>query len=380
MRIAVAVTAIALTAGGGTARAQAVDDVHAETGVTVFADSDETTIWTPRADVGATLPGSLELDVSWSADVISSASVDVVTAATPAITETRHQVGPRLRRENLLPDLDVNLGYVYSFERDTSSHTVDVGVRRGLADDVYELGVTYGLSYNLIGIRDQPVTDRLPLWVHSAELSGSRIIDRNTVVQLGYALFWADGYQANPYRMVPIGGDDSLVGAMWVPERVPDTRLRHAPSARVQRLVAGRLFTSAGYRLYFDDWGVVSHTVDASIGANVAGQLTLVGRARGTYQGAASFYERRYDMELEYVTRDRRLSQHESGVLGAAAIWTVRSFAGVDTIVIALHVDAVAWRYGDFDRPALTITSGAELVPMGTVVGAVTMASVEVRP
>ncbi|HTM21123.1 MAG TPA: DUF3570 domain-containing protein, partial [Kofleriaceae bacterium] len=242
----------ALAGSAGAAAAQPVDEPGGQAGFATYVDQQDTVIYSPHAGAGARVPGDVRVDVGWKADVISSASVDVISAATSRMTETRHELGVRARRDDLAADLDVDAGYTYSFENDSDSHTVQAGAVRSLAADNWQVGLRYGLSFNRMGVNGEPHATWRRLLAHSADLTVTRLLGARTLAEVGLSLYYLDGYQASPYRQVPILAGPDLVGARWVDERVPEHRLRYALVGRGRRTLGARWVGAAEYRVYVD--------------------------------------------------------------------------------------------------------------------------------
>lgn len=367
-----------LWVGHGSAEAQTIDDHHANAGFSMFADSMDTTIWSPRVSAGTTIFGVWEMDANWTADVITSASVDVITAATASISETRHALALSGRRESLLKDLDASAGYSFSIERDYTSHTGIVGASRGLWQDNTELALTYGITLNQIGTSGTPKSTWRDSTIHNVESTWTQVLGKRTVFALVGSMMYADGYQANPYRQVPVLMSPTLIGATWVPERVPDQRMRLGITPQLRRALGEQIIVSAAYRLYGDDWGVMSHTFTGDAVWTLPGDLALRIHTRASWQGRADFYQEAYMSELEYRTRDRRLGEHFSGVAGAMALWNA-SLPGIGDLDLHLGFDAMAWQYNEFLAPTLTTTFGAGLETLGWVRGAIIQFGAEVK-
>lgn len=344
---------------------------HGQAGTSLYADDQDTTIVTPHVSAGATLPRSLAVQVGWKADVITSASVDVVTAATTRMTDLRNEATASVSRENLLPDLDADLTFIYSRENDSESRVGQIGLRSELFDDNMVVGLRYGASYNRLGILGEPFETWEMLWVHDSDLSVSRVLGSRAIAELTLSGMWAQGYQENPYRRVPVTLSPDLRSADWLAEDVPDRRLRGALTGRFRAMFWQRWVAGLSYRLYADDWGIVGHTEDAEVAVELLDGLTLRLRERGILQSGASFYRERYEDAYTRRTRDRRLSPHLSGMAGLGLEWKIG--------VLALRAsgDGVAWLFDEFTRPALSATGKSELVTLGWVTALVLQASVE---
>lgn len=345
---------------------------HGQAGTSLYADDQDTTIVTPHVSAGATLPKSLAVQVGWKADVITSASVDVVTAATTRMTDLRNEATASVSRENLLPDLDADLTFIYSREYDSESRIGQIGVRRELFDDNVVVGLRYGASYNRFGVLGEPFETWEMLWVHDTDLSASRVLGSRAIAELVLSGMWAQGYQENPYRRVPIALSPDLRSAEWLAEDVPDRRLRGALTGRFSAMFWQRWVARLSYRLYADDWGIVGHTEDAEVAVELTDGLTVRLRQRGILQGGASFYRERYEDAYTRRTRDRRLSPHLSGMAGLGLEWKI----GV--LSIRASGDGIAWLFDEFTRPSLSPIGKNEMVTLGWVSALVLQASAEV--
>ncbi len=380
MRLPAALGFAVVLALGGPAAAQVVDDVGGEAGVATYVDQMDTVIWSPHAHARADAPGDVEVGVGWKADVITSASVDVVTAATSRMEETRHELGLTARREDLVPDLDVDASYAYSFENDADAHVLAAGAVRSFAADAWQAGVRYSLSLNRLGVNEEPRSARRPLAVHGADFTLTRVLDRRTLIGIGVSLYYLDGYQASPYRRVPILSGPDLRGAMWVEEQVPDRRFRQALLVRGRRVLGARWVAAAEARAYVDDWGVLAATVRLDQVAELGAAFTLRMHQRLGVQSGAEFYQRAYVDEMTYRTRDRRLSPHLNALAGAALVRELPGMGSLGEVDLFLRGDVLLWRFAEYDAPVLDPTGGADLEPLGTVLGGILQLGVEVRP
>ena len=182
------------------------------------------------------------------------------------------------------------------------------------------------------------------------------------------------------YRRVPVAFRTDLRGAQWVDEAVPDTRLRHAITGKLRHAFSSRLLGFLDYRFYVDSWSVVGHMAELRLALRLGSELTLQARARGTVQGAASFYRPTYDVPTVYRTRDRRLSSHLSAMVGGAIIWQLGPATDLEALNLRLSVDGVFWNYDDFLLPSVLPTSEADQRTLGLVQGIVAQLGIEVRP
>ncbi len=230
-----------------------------------------------------------ELRAHMLVDSISSASVAAGAAGT-TFDEKRYEAGASYL--HTLDTLRLGGGARASSEPDYKSAFAHL---RGEVDLAQRNTV---LAVNLAGGRDtlsnegaqSDIVDPIEgkLWTALGSLSVTQVLTPVLVGQATYDLVYLDGFQENPYRSVSAGG-------MLEPERVPETRLRHALLGGLRGFVPASRTTLAGsYRFYVDDWGVIGHTPEARVIQEIVPDLDAHLRYRLHHQGAADFYRATY--------------------------------------------------------------------------------------
>lgn len=148
------------------------------------------------------------------------------------------------------------------------------------------------------------------------------MLTRSTIAQASYTFSYDNGYEASPYRFVPILTSDGAGIAFKVPETEPNERYRHAAVIGLNQHLFTDTSIQGDYRLYLDSWGVQSHTVQLRYFV-VFKDVTLRLRGRFYYQLGADFYRTHYTIDAiqPYVTTDRELSTFWSIIGGAKVSW-----------------------------------------------------------
>ncbi len=301
--------------------------------LSTYADDDHTAIRTGLVQAEATLGGGLSAGAHVLVDSISSASVDVISAATPGFVETRIEAGARARLARRASE--VALAYVRSSENDWWSHSGQLTLARDLARKNARVELGYGYTQNRVGRSGDSTFDK-SLNVHTVEVSLSQLIDPKTLVGASYTFQDAEGFQSSPYRYVWVMG----VGFL---ETHPPDRMRHALTVRALRYVTG-VGLQASYRLYLDDWGIVSHTVAASATIPLGRRWQLRLRGRGYYQGAASFWRESYDTPMAYMSADREVATFWDAGGGVKLACTFGGWT------VDAKLEAFLYRFRDFAR------------------------------
>jgi len=310
----------------------------------VYQDSDHTTISTTTVAARALIKDRVQVTGRYLVDVVSSASVDVVTAATAAFRETRHEatLGAGYRDGTNTADL----GYVLSRENDWQSHTIEAGYSRDFLQHNLTFGIGGTLVLNDVG-RSGDMNFHRTLNVYGAALSLAGTPSRRDVVSLTYSLAYLSGYQASPYRYVIFTDEQGLRQSL--PEVVPDTRQRHALALRWKRHVlrdSAILFHARGYA---DDWQVVSLTSGFEYLMGL-GDFIVSPHLRAYVQRHAGFYQERYTQRLNFMTFDRELSSFIDGFLGLRAQWSRQRLGPLDELRIEAKVDGFGFYFFDFPR------------------------------
>lgn len=293
-------------------------------GVYVRTDTDHTTVVSPRAHLRQPLRGPHDvIDLSYSVDAWTSASVDVRTAASPVVTEVRHEGVAGYTRER--GNHSFSAGYRLSYEPDYLANSVNLGGQVELARR------TVTLAGRLVGALDRvgragDAHFHEPLRSGGALLSAAFVPTRTTLLQLAYELRGALGYMASPYRFVAIGDDGTCsAGARFcLPETHPRRRSRHAWAVRARQALGRRLALAASYRFYYDSWQLRAHTTAIELAATAGRRTLLALEYRVHAQSGAFFYRARYLSPGTggYFTRDRELSSLVSHRLAAHATHT----------------------------------------------------------
>ena len=331
---------IAVLAVGHVAHAQVRDE---ETGAGdvkgtfgLYADDDRTTVVTTDVAGRVKLPAPIVVDAHALVDAVTSASVDVVSAATSRFSENRVELGTKAQ-VGFSQSTEGTIGYTHSGENDWQSHAIELGASRDLAKKNAKLTFGYGFTRNYVGRAHDPNFEKL-LDIHGAQLGLSQIVGKKTLVTIAYTLSHASGYQGSPYRFIMTANGFSA------PESPPESRTRHAITARILQTLGTANVLDAQYRAYLDDWGVLSHTVEVAFTRQLTDGLALRIRGRAYRQHHADFYAETYEMPMRYMTVDRELSTFWDAMGGMKLAWTG------DHVDIEAKVDGILYEFQDYAR------------------------------
>jgi hypothetical protein len=299
------------------ARASADDSFVAKT--QIYTDSDHTTVVSPLAALSRDAWKGGTLSASYVADVVSSASIDVVSNATARMNDYRSEITAGLVQK--FHNTTLSGSYVYSVENDYQSHNVELG----FAQDMFEKNSTlaFGATFSANDVyRTGDQSFHRKLTVGGVSASGTQVLGRATIAQLSYTLSYGNGYWASPYRFVRIETPDFQQIEFKVPETEPNERYRHAAVIGLNRHIFSDSTIQGDYRFYADNWGILSHTIQLRYFVTWK-DVTLRLRERFYYQSGASFFRPHYTAATlqPFVTADRELSTFWSNVAGFKISW-----------------------------------------------------------
>jgi hypothetical protein len=331
------------------ARAQ----VQASAGASAYHESGgplSMTVLVPEVSAGAQVSTGLAVSASYTADVISGASVAVVDApadsvdaiSAASVHDVRHVFGGGVRVGDGVSTFSG--GYRYGFENDYRSHGFDLAARTELYERNTALEIAYARAFDRvcdsIGASEPVLKTRLPSSDGCFETGATDRAERDLsshTFQGAWTQHWSafvsmqltataqllHGFQQNPYRAVRIGRTAAQ-------EHHPEDRARYAVGLATRIWIAplsGAL--QPQLRAYRDTWDIRSLAAELGYEQSLGAGVRV--RARGRYylQSGAAFYSDDYVLmpRGRYFTGDRELSPMHSVLAGLQLTWGVPSDA-----------------------------------------------------
>jgi hypothetical protein len=164
----------------------------------------------------------------------------------------------------------------------------------------------------------------------------------------------ADGFQASPYRFVPVRADLMSPVMFTVAETDPLQRYRHALVLAGNHALGEHASIQADYRIYHDTWGITSNTIGLRYYRDLGSRLELRLRSRLYQQNGTTFYQASYSSLQKYMSMDRELSALWSETVGGKLMIKMGERAEAE-----LKLDLFYYHYADF--PALQSRTGANV-------------------
>lgn len=203
---------------------------------------------------------SLSFVGNYYVDMISSASIDVVTTASPYDEErTQWSLGMDYLRGNTT----LSIGATTSDESDFEARTYSFGITQDMFGDMTTLSLNYAIGDDTVGLSDDPSFKR-KIDRQTYALGITQILTRNLITSLKVETITDEGFLNNPYRSVRYLDPGSAIGFSFEPELYPNTRTTTAVGLRARYYLPYRAAIQAEYRFFTDTWGIDANTVAIS--------------------------------------------------------------------------------------------------------------------
>ena len=248
---------------------------------------------------------SLSFVGNYYVDMVSSASIDVITTASP-YTEERNQWS--MGMDYLRGNTTMRVNYTSSVESDYDATSYSFSVSQDMFGDLTTLTLGYALGDDLVGRSDDPTFEAdLDKQIYSIGLT--QILTRNLISTLNFETITDEGFLNNPYRSVRYRDDSSAVGFSFEPELYPNTRTSNALGIRARYFLPYRAAIEGEYRYFSDTWDIKGHTFALTY-IHPWRDFTFTGKVRLHDQTGAHFYSDIFDgpEATNFRGRDKELS------------------------------------------------------------------------
>jgi len=293
-------------------------------------------------------------------DNISSASIDVITTASP-YTENRveNSLGIDFLNEKTL----MSLGYSKSVESDFDAATLNFNISQAMFGDLTTVSMGYAEGDNIIR-RNGDATFEEETKTRSYRLSLSQVISKDFIMILSMEAMTDQGFLNNPYRSVRYLDSTVALGYSYQAEVYPNTRTSNAVAVRGRYYLPHRAALHGGYRFFNDTWGVDAHTVELGYTMPYKTDWILDFSYRYYSQSKADFYSDLFQSKDEFIflARDKELSTFNSQTFGIGASYEFNK-NGTGFIKrgsLNLNYDFIMFDYDDFRDLTVTTTPGEE--------------------
>ena len=271
---------------------------------------------------------SLSFVGNYYVDMISSASIDVITTASP-YTEERKQWS--LGMDYLRGNTTMRVNYTTSEESDFDAETVSFSVSQDMFGDLTTVTLSYALGDDLVRRSDDPTFER-PLDRQIYGVGFTQILTKKLISSLNIETITEEGYLNNPYRSVRYFDAGSASGYSFEPELYPNTRTSNAVGLRLRYFLPYRAALEGEYRFFTDTWDIEGHTGSLSY-IHPWKDFTFTGKFRYHDQTGAHFYRDLFPgpQATNFRGRDKELSALTSYTFKLQAAYEFLNDDGNDT-------------------------------------------------
>jgi hypothetical protein len=310
------------------------------------------TVQGPSVLVRKKFGDSFSMSYQYYEDLISSASIDVVSQAS-AYKEKRTQ--NNLGFDYLHGNTLYSVGFINSNEPDYKSNTAFFSISQSMFGDLTTVSMGFTRGWDRVGEVDHGIVVRS--FSKDADhrnwsVGLSQVLTRNLLLGLNFEADESDGYLQNPYRGVRFIDPEVARGYTFGPAVSPNTRTGDAGSAQLKYYLPWHAAVDGNYRLYSDTWGILANTVKIGYTQALFTDWTFEANARYYWQSHANFYSDLfpYQNSQNFMSRDRELAQFHSLTLGMGASWEFHPPwpHWVDKGTLNLNLDHMRIDYQDF--------------------------------
>ncbi|MDH4046916.1 MAG: DUF3570 domain-containing protein [Gammaproteobacteria bacterium] len=302
---------------------------------------------------------SVSFAANYYVDMVSSASIDVITTASP-YTEERTQYS--LSMDYLRGNTTMSAGYTSSVESDFDATTYNLSVSQDMFGDLTTLTLSYAFGDDIVGRSDDPAFSRDNTRQHYG-MSLTQIMTRNLITSVNFEVITDEGFLNNPYRSVRYADSGSPAGYAYEPELYPHTRTTSAVGLRARYYMPWRAALQGEYRFFGDTWDITSHTAAVTY-VHPMGPWTFTGKYRYHDQTGAHFFRDLFSRSeaTNFRGRDKELSPLTSHTLRFSASYEFlsRGWNFIEKGSVTASLDHLMVDYHEFRDLTSTAPVGEE--------------------
>ncbi len=302
----------------------------------------------PSILVRKSFGGNLSLNANYYLDSVSSASVDVVSMASP-YDEERTETS--LAMDYLHNKTLMSLSLTRSDESDYQSETGSFSISHDMFGDLTTVSLGYSVGNDDIG-RNGDSDFGETVKRQNYRVGVSQILTKDSILGIDLETITDEGYLNNPYRSYRFLDPLSANGFGFLPERYPSTRTSNALALRLKYYLPYRAALSGEYRFFNDTWGVDAHNFEIGYTHPLQQDWLVDVHYRYYTQTAADFYSDLFlrQNEQNFLARDKELSTFQSHTLGFSVSYEIKplNWQFIDNGSLNLSFDLIRFQYDDF--------------------------------
>lgn len=291
----------------------------------------------PAVLVRKSLFDKVSLSGTYYVDMVSNASIDVVTTASP-FRERRTEYG--IAADYLYRDALMSLSLSTSDEPDYKADGLSIDVSQEVFGGMTTVAMGFSRGNDKVGKKgDNGFFDYAKHWRYRVGIT--QILTPRWLASLGLEAVSDEGFLGSPYRAARVFG-------AAVPERNPRTRSSRAIKLGTIAEVRPRLSVHAEYRYFYDTWDIKAHTFQGGASGYVGESFQIDGYLRYYTQSKALFYSDNAAVETTYISRNRQLGTFDSITPGARVTYVYKQVPGQYEIKGHVNYEFIQFKFKDF--------------------------------
>ncbi|MCW8854146.1 MAG: DUF3570 domain-containing protein [Gammaproteobacteria bacterium] len=252
-------------------------------------------------------------------DTVSSASIDVITTASP-YKEERTEIGAGL--DYLHEKTKMSLSLTTSSENDYEADTTSVSISQDMFGDLTTVTLGYTKGDNVVG-KNGSASFRKDIDLKVYRVSVSQVLTKDMLLSVAFDTMTDQGFLNNPYRRVRYIDAASATGYSYQEEVYPNTRTSNALAFHLRHYLPHRASVYAGYRYFVDTWSIQADTFDLGyVHAHEDNWLFEISY-RFYSQSQAEFYSDLFPYfdAQTFMARDKELSSYTDHTISAGVTY-----------------------------------------------------------
>ncbi len=305
----------------------------------------------PSLFIRKMLGTNTSVSANYYVDSISSASIDVITSASPYKEERKeYSVGIEYLHDKSI----MSVNYSNSEENDYQAKTYSVSISQDFFGDLTTLSMGYARGNDIVQrIVNSPSGKILDLNFgsqntdrHNFRLGLSQILSKYMLLGLNYELITDKGFLNNPYRQVRFADGSKAF------ENYPNTRSSNAVSAQLKYYLPYRAAITGELGIFNDTWAINASHLKLAYSHPIKNNWIIDLRYRYYDQSRASFYSDLFSAAdaQTYLARDKELSSFNNQTIGLSVSYDLSQdgWKRVDKGSINIAFDHMIFDYQDF--------------------------------
>jgi hypothetical protein len=303
---------------------------------------------------------SLAVSAYYYVDTISSASVDVMSTASP-YSEKRSE--GQLGVEYLYEKTKMTFTVRQSDENDYLAKSFNFDVSHDTFGDLTNLNLGFAFSDNEIGRNGDDLFEEQSQQ-YRIRAGISQILTKNLSMTLNVETVADEGYLNNPYRTVRYLDPSIPAGVGYQSEVYPNTRNSFSTKLSASYYLSYRAALFFHYRYFSDSWDINANDFEINYRHPFGKSLELELKVRYYQQTKASFYSDLFPYldSQNFLARDKELSDFDDLTLGLGITYIIPKQFSINDwhSEASIQWDYITFNYNDFKDPTAEAAVGEE--------------------